>query len=314
MTMLPHWSLLAEIFMTKIKYGRWNIKRLLAGWTENITTEMNQTYNYMGITGISDRAELMAVVERCGSLSLPTGYFLNIGILLSHQTFSGCEPRIGKYPQKHEAYELLKSIPPSWKAIIHYNTNVEISLSEQVSAILSHKSVYDNNICRAIQLNVKSPNQLELKRIRSMFPDLSIVLQVPLWRDDLASLESMLRFLLPYADTATHFLFDPSGGRGTGLSSDCLQLISAASHKFPEHIGIAVAGGLCGDNVYEFCKRLFDFIGCRFSFDAEGKLRGGKLDGVKVGDKLNPDKVADYVANGLRAIEWIEKGVKLSIS
>ena len=105
-----------------------------------------------------------------------------------------------------------------------------------------------------------------------------------------------------YIDLVNQFLFDPSGGRGSGLSDEQLDMISSVAKRLPPDSGVAIAGGVSGKNVVEFCRRISQSVGSRFSIDAQGRLRGGKFEGRRIGDQLNPDKVHLYVSNAATAL------------
>ena len=269
---------------------------------------MTKSNHYIGITGVADKTELASLVESCADISVPKGYHVAVGVLLSDHTFHGGEPRIARYPKMPTAFEILASIPAPWKPIIHYNSTSTAPLSEQVAELFEHEALYARGTCRAIQLNVKSPCPGELQSIRRLFPELHIVLQVPMWREDLATTEGLGAFIDPYVETATHLLFDPSGGRGAELEDERIRLITSVLPQIPDNVGIAVAGGFSKDNVSARCAQVHALLRLPFSIDAEGKLRGGRCDGSKVGDRMNPEKVQNYLFEAATAIAALGVG------
>lgn len=214
----------------------------------------------------------------------------------------GVSSRLSGFPQCRRHLILLEMIPSSWTSIIHYSTRSSEPLSSQLRAVFHHRSIYDRGVCRAVQLNVKDPQPDELTRLRGEFPELDIVVQVPLWRPDLENPENMIGFAKPYTDIDAHLLFDPSGGRGKSPDSRKLQMISEAAAALPLRTRIVFAGGLSGDNVAEVCGQIYEFTRRPFSIDAEGKLRGGRYKGQKIGDKMNPDKVFHYMDEASREL------------
>lgn len=262
-------------------------------------------YQYLGITGISDKDELAAIVKKLGDTPTSDVFRLSAGILLSDKTFNGGVPPTARFPRMPDAFDLMEIIPPSWQSIIHYSTRSAEPLSRQLSAVFRHRSIYNKGICRAVQLNVKSPDPSELARLVNELPELEIVIQVPLWREDLQTYEDLLKFVQQYADINASFLFDPSGGRGAEMDLRKLQMISKVVASLPVSARNVFAGGLSGENVVKVCEQIYDATQKAFSIDAEGKLRGGKFEGRRIGDKMNPDKVSHFLREACKAFHRV---------
>lgn len=84
-----------------------------------------------------------------------------------------------------------------------------------------------------------------------------------------------------------------------------LRMISKVVASLPASARIVFAGGLCGENVVKVCEQIFDAVQKAFSIDAEGKLRGGKFEGRRIGDKMNPDKVSHFLIEANKAFHRI---------
>jgi len=227
---------------------------------------------------------------------------VNAGVLISSDTLAGKSAKARRYPDVDLAYSLIKELAQSYQAVIHYNSNSDRPLDEQIIRIFERDDIYSEGICRSTQLNIKKPDHSALRRVMAALPDLKIILQVPLWSDQFGEPQAVAEFIEQYSSCASYFILDPSGGHGTGISD--------VHHRIFEHIAarglslrqLVFAGGLCGDNVASTISRLRGVFGDnKFSIDAEGKLRGGKYAGNRVGDWLNPDKVRSYLFEAMAA-------------
>jgi hypothetical protein len=251
---------------------------------------------FIGFTGASTNEELIEIHSLTKDQNLPESFRVNAGILFNDKTIYNTPSR-RMYPEKDIAYELLNICNSyGWTPVIHFSTSHPLPLSEQIEDIFDYNSIYQKGICRTVQLNISWPDIDEIKKITSKYDELSIILQINMW--DKLDKESWLKIddYLPYI---SYLLFDASGGRGKYNAPYAFMFkVNQIIQYFnldPEKI--VLAGGLSSKNIASFYHLASDTLGLKYlSFDAQGGLRGRSFKGRKVGDKLNPQKVHDYIS------------------
>jgi len=132
---------------------------------------------------------------------------------------------------------------------------------------------YGGDNLHAIQLDITWPSSDELKRFKSKYPDIAIILQVG--KFGLAEVDgdphSVVERIREYGDSVDYILLDTSMGMGKGMNAEkLLPMLRTIRDQIPE-IGLAVAGGL-GPNSVD----LLGPIAAEFpdiSIDAEGNLK-----------------------------------------
>jgi len=264
------------------------------------------THPFIGITGISTGNEVESLLQIRSSGLECHSHAINTGILISEDTFNGVPSTINRYPEVRTSYQIIEALSSAYTPVIHYNTGNTDTISRQVENIFLKENIYKDNICRMIQLNIGNPELVQIMKIKDKFPDLIIILQVPLWIEEYRNIDKLSEFLMKYTTFINHYILDPSGGRGTGITDDNIILFKDLHSKRIMTESFIFAGGLSGKNVYLYIKQLQEiFHHSNFSIDAEGKLRGGMYDGRKIGDRINPTKTADYLHEAIRGFSLI---------
>lgn len=249
---------------------------------------------YLAITGFATLEEIHAFAARVGAAERSDTLPIVCGVLVSRDTLHGGAPPAVRYPLFSEVRGLLSAIRGFASAAVHFNSRSEAPLSEQLTELFAAFDMYESGLCRRVQINVAAPDPAELARFRDRHPEAELVLQLPLWRPELQAAQALHAFLAPYRGIVQHVLFDPSGGRGAGLDPALLPRIREAAEGAPGFVP-GIAGGLYADNVAAVVVAAQSALGRAFSLDAEGKLRGGTLDGRRIGDRLNAEKAARFV-------------------
>lgn len=254
---------------------------------------------YVGITGFATAPEVEALRRLPEALHLHErvdGYELAVGVLVSNVTLAGGPAPMPRYPELASIAPILADLRTIARPVLHYNSRSDAPLDVQLADLLARTDCFDADVCRRVQLNVATPAVGALEAARRAHPGLELVLQVPLWREDLRRATELLRFVSPYAGVVDYVLLDPSGGRGAGADDALIGAIAEASGALAERFGIVLAGGLGPANTEAELNRFRRALGeVPFSVDAEGKLRGGAADGKRVGDRLNATKMGEYL-------------------
>lgn len=251
---------------------------------------------YVSISGVMDADPLLdrifeSVTTRTEQIAGRHG--LALGILVSEKTLSG---EGNKYPNRYPT----PAFDRGWKAaarhgalnFVHYCADSNEGLGRSlVNAVLAVEQ--SGRVVHGVQVNVRWPDPEELRKFTDNFPSKRVILQVMSdlaggWSPGLIASDLVKH----YAWVVTDVLLDGSGGRGRGLDVDVLAPVVSHLRKNLPHLGIGVAGGLCGE---AFTRELTLFLRTypNISIDAEGALRDDVADR---GGHLNMDKVVDYLA------------------
>lgn len=180
--------------------------------------------------------------------------------------------------------------------MLHYNSREYDTLADQIRSLF--EGIYQENLCRALQLNVVWPPLDEMKKIKETFPKMEIVLQVS--RSMLGeAVAHTTKQIVCYRDYVAHVLVDPLGGRGLAFNADEAGALYHTLHEAMPQTTIGFAGGLTGENVASRVEEIRAKTGTSdFSIDAEGGLRD-KRSQAYGDDDLNLQKVQHYlVATG----------------
>ncbi len=251
--------------------------------------------SYVGVTGPVTTEEVHHLVTTYKDSGIDeTSHQPMIGFLVSFQTLHGLEVPNRRYPQLTTLPSLLKVTEGYPFNTIHYNSKYPTELADQIKAIFRGQ-IYDDELCRGLQLNIPWPPIDQLIEAKRLFPDLKTIIQLSHRSLNGKSPQDVARLLARYGALADYTLIDPSGGRGKGFQpQEVVPYYLAIRDQIPD-IAIGLAGGFTGDYVVERCRALIDLIGTdEFSIDAEGGLRDPVTDAY--GDDLyNPSKVESYI-------------------
>lgn len=136
-------------------------------------------------------------------------------------------------------------------------------------------------------------------------PKLALVLQLhPAVLGRYPDTNDLVRYLEAYvkADSITHVLFDPSGGRGASFEANAaIHTLNAIASAFP-HLRRGVAGGLSPENILAKLRpiRANDPT---ISIDVEGRVRDPKS------DELILERVVAYASQGLSLAAELDRSV-----
>ncbi len=231
---------------------------------------------YIGITGFTSAAQ---VQDALALFPYSSDRCLMVGVLASRRTCAGLPERM---PKRHPDVDAIAGIfqdHPLALNLIHYYTDEPDSLGRQLVGLVERVGPGLNGL----QINGHWPSRADLEEVRSVRPDLRLVLQV-----HPAIQGGSLR---DFAGLVDDVLVDASAGQGRPLDPEsALPYLEALSES---GAGLAVAGGLCAENLPMIAPLLARFPG--LSFDAESRLRDAD-------DRLDPSKVREYVENALRLV------------
>jgi hypothetical protein len=268
---------------------------------------MAKTGPYVGLTGITTLAEYVACDRAFYEATKALGeYVYNAldlkfmgGILVSEKTLYGGKNKWrNRYPPIERLPEILSLDRPYLMHTIHYNTDTELALFDQVCEVIERAKP---SSVHALQLNVRWAKISTLHRIRRYFPDLRIILQVGAGAlSDVQEHEDMYLgdVLRSYDGLIDDFLVDPSGGKGEEL--DVWRAFACiADDEIPRSMRPGMAGGFDAATVPR-AKGVMRRLKRPVNLDAEGKVRTPKDEttepGVILGDYLDIPKSQQYIA------------------
>ena len=258
---------------------------------------------YVGVSGVEREDEVDSLLRLHGERLPRQPRMLMLGAQVSYRTITGTTQGTGGLPMesvkgvyrriKDESRgNLLFSLhyytkPPQGDMTSLVKAVLEKPLSTQVSYLMENRvfSTYKDfastrpNFQLGLQLNVSWPDHAEVRKIKMMYPGLSIALQM-------SDFTGMAGRLQGY-DSIDYLLIDASRGRGVPFDpSDAATVARSASAMTPA--GLVFGGGLSEQNVSDRVLKLRRALNTSsFSIDAEGALRSsGRLDMQKVAGYL----------------------------
>ena len=229
------------------------------------------TAPYVGVTGFTTPGEIRAVLAE-----LPDAPPRPVmcGVLLSNALLAGqASDAPGRCPHPDAIAGIFQDDPRCLN-LVHYRPQPGADLA----AALTRASQVGGPNCHGVQINATRgtpwPDPAALVAYRDGAQPRRIVLQVG--REAMASVDGdparLAERCAPYDGIVTDALVDASEGLGQPLdatrSSRYLEAIAPAAPG----LGLAVAGGLCADNIARLLSPLLPrWAGV--SIDAEGRLR-----------------------------------------
>ena len=250
---------------------------------------------YVGITGTVNSKEVVDTMSEfiSAGYDMHTTHIPMMGFLVSQKTLSGKPFDNRRYPNINLIPELCQKPDNTALTMIHYNTQDKSTLSDQVKQIF--RTMYEDNLCRAIQLNMVWPEVKQVAEIKKFYPDMKIVFQANASAMKNKSPAMFATKVQQYGDSIDYALIDPSGGWGKEFNiDDSVNIFEELEDKLP-HLTIGFAGGLKGNNVQPIIWELESNLGFNeFCIDAEGALRNKITD--KYGDDIyDQEKAKDYI-------------------
>ena len=250
---------------------------------------------YVGITGPVDVQETKDICREFAEAgySMESPHIPMLGFLVSYKTLNGQATQNRRYPPANSLPELLRATDGQVLTMVHYNSKEIETLSNQVAQIFD--GVYENGLCRAIQLNIVWPDIGQVARIKEQHPDMQVVFQASHKAMDGKTPNQIAKGVLDYRDSISYVLIDPSGGRGMPFDLESAVAIYSELREQCPNLTVGFAGGFTGENV---APRLRDILKQieedKFCIDAEGGLRD-KITSAYGDDLLNIGKVRGYL-------------------
>lgn len=250
---------------------------------------------YVGITGPVNVQETKEICREFSeaNYSQQSPHFPMLGFLVSHKTLNGQPTQNRRYPLVPTLPDLLRATEGQVLTMIHYNSKEIDTLSDQVAQLFD--GIYENGLCRAIQLNIVWPDPDQVTKIRERHPNMQIVFQASHTAMDGKTPPQIARGIRDYGDSICYALIDPSGGRGLPFDLELSVAIYSELREQCPDLTIGFAGGFTGENVVLRLNEIIGRIGgSNFCIDAEGGLRD-KVTSAYGDDLLNLKKVRGYL-------------------
>ena len=228
---------------------------------------------YVGITGsttIDEVTELVSQFEEAG-YGLDSPHIPMLGFLVSKKTLDSLPMSNRRYPKFSDVRGLLEVTRCKTFNMIHYNSR-ELDLTNQLEKIFD--GIYQDGLCRSVQLNIVYPEIEELEKFKQKMPELQVVFQASQHVLRCQRPQQIAERISEYGQTIDYVLIDPSGGKGKEFKiEDSVNIYNELREKVP-HVTIGFAGGFTGDNVQPRVLDIRDKINSsQFCIDAEGGLR-----------------------------------------
>ena len=257
---------------------------------------------YVGITGPANSQE---TIDICREFS-EAGYSMNsphipmLGFLVSYKTLNGQAIKNKRYPPVNTLSKLLEATDGKVLTMVHYNSREIDSLSNQISHVF--EGIYENNLCRALQLNIVSPDISQVQKIKETHPEMLIVFQASNKFMKGKSPEEISKEIKEYGDSINYVLIDPSGGRGIPFNLESsITIYSELKEKCPDLTG-GFAGGFTGKNVSSRLNKIITQTKEKdFCIDTEGGMRD-KLSEDYGDDIQNIHKIRDYLQDSSKVL------------
>lgn len=250
---------------------------------------------YVGITGPVSIKEADDIVQefKCAGYTMNSPHIPMIGFLASYKTLNKMPTQNRRYPLIDDLAHLVQHAHNQVLTMIHYNSKEMSTLADQIKLVFD--GIYQEELCRAVQLNIVWPDTCQVKEIKSKFPELAIVFQASHKATDGKTASETVEKIKTYGDAISYVLIDPSSGRGIEFDIDnSLALYQEIKEKMPA-VTIGFAGGFTGLNVEKRVAEIIARTGATdFCIDSEGGLRD-KLSNEYGDDVLNMQKVREYV-------------------
>lgn len=257
---------------------------------------------YVGVTGAITCSEVDSVVQKF----LAAGFTMNsaqmpmLGFLVSYKTLNHLPTQNRRYPTINSLPALVAQAGNKVLTMIHYNSKEISTLADQVGLIFSE--LYNEKVCKALQLNVVWPDIKQVMLIKNKFPEMQTVLQLSHKAVEGKQNGEIVEEAAKYGSSIDYVLIDPSGGRGQefDIENSC-SLYAQLAERLPLST-LGFAGGFTGANVNDRIKEISKKIGTStFCIDAEGGLRD-KITNEYGDDLLNIQKVGEYIQEAAKAM------------
>lgn len=234
---------------------------------------------YIGVTGITspeDAREVSNIFKENNLVGADAAYQGMVGYLVGSRTFENSTRGSSRYPSLFDLSGLLEQTKGTAFNTFHYYTPRRDQFGQQVIDLFQLEDIYDDNLCRGLQLNFAWPSVAELARVKRVLPDLKIILQ--LGAQILNQPIKVVRTRLPeYRELINYVLIDPSGGTGERLNMTNARRAFDEIQTVRPDATVIFAGGFSPDTVVAQVHAIRNFTGInQFGIDAETGLRTGR--------------------------------------
>ncbi len=256
------------------------------------------TKPYVGVTGPINVDEVTSICTAFSDMeyNMDNPHIPMLGFLVNYETLNNKSTQSKRYPPIDILPELLKE-SKNVLTMIHYSTKKTDTLANQIFQVFD--GIYDEELCRAVQLNIVWPDVHEVKKIKDKFPDMQIVLQISKQINN-DSPKKIAETIGTYENSLSHILIDPSIGMGIPFNIDkSTAIYSEIKEQFPELI-VGFAGGFAGENVQSKLEQIIKKLNSTdFFIDIEKGARD-EITPAYGDDMLNIKKVLSFLDNQLR--------------
>ncbi|MBI4148671.1 hypothetical protein HY490_05245 [Candidatus Woesearchaeota archaeon] len=257
---------------------------------------------YVGITGPVSMDEVVSLTQAFSD----SGYTMHsphipmLGFLVSLKTLHDQGTANRRYVTFSKLRTILEQASDKVLTMIHYNSREMATLAVQVAEVFD--GLYQDGLCRSLQLNVAWPDVEQVRLIKKQFPDLNVVLQLSQSVMEGRTVDEIAGAVLRYENYCSYALIDPSGGRGKEFDVGESVNLYNQLRSMSLNLTLGFAGGFTGQNVEQRVQQIVKEVGtAEFCIDAEGGLRDKRSD-VYGDDALNMEKVKEYLRAAARVL------------
>jgi hypothetical protein len=264
---------------------------------------------YIGVAGVTLASTARIVAGTAREILTPSSkHQVAVGILTSAETSTGGN-RGGRYPALEKISSLFEITEPyAFNTLHHYARNSQ-GLTDQIASILWQDNLYARKLCGGVQLNTVWPSHWEVGRLKEIFPELKIILQIGPRVLDKDSPQDIAQKVKEYGDWLSYALIDPSGGKGRGITVNSVATVYNAVKDAMPDLTLGFAGGLDPKNVASRSWELFQMTGSGvFSIDAETGLRV-RSRRHRPSAELSPQRTRNFLVNAANFFRSLEEPV-----
>lgn len=235
-----------------------------------------KTKPYIGVTGITRDNEADLVRRTFDESLSPNDTHQGMaGYLVSNEYMRAVSQKNSRYVPLAQLRGLMtRTESPGILNMIHFGTDQRRDLAGQITQVFESDHLYDDGICRAVQLNMSWPPIDQLAKIKESFPSLQVVLSLTRGIFANNSRYDISKRLAPYPELVDYILIDPSGGHGVPFEADDIaKYYRSLDHdRFSQPV--ILAGGFDASNVDSRLEDISRRLGTKhFGIDAERNLR-----------------------------------------
>lgn len=229
---------------------------------------------YISVTGVTNLEEAKILADTFNHcLSAQSSHQGAVGFLVNSYTLEGFNRKPSRFPNSAQLPDLLAETGDTVLNIIHYNTKNREELAGQVKELFGAR-LYQDKLCRVLQLNVRWPDVHQVETIKLALPELQIILPITPRILRRQSKEEIAERVGEYENLIDFILIDPSGGRGTTFEAGWVApYYRLLKYYYPEK-QVIMAGGFNENNLRLRLAQITQaLMSGEFGIDAESGLR-----------------------------------------